>query len=85
MTVTDSVDPHREAVGDPLLELLNGFIVQLRAAGLTSDATGFVAEAAAVLECEVRQEVDIGAPNALVSSVTPAQFYTVSAWLVENA
>ena len=26
----------------------------------------FVAEAAAVLECEVRQEVDIGAPNALV-------------------
>ena len=35
MTVTDAAaDATPEGVGDPILDLLNGFIVQLRAAGL---------------------------------------------------
>ena len=38
MTVTDATP---EGVGDPILDLLNGFIVQLRAAGLPVVACRF--------------------------------------------
>ena len=40
MTVTDdSLDSTPEGIGDPILDLLNGFIVQLRAAGLPVSLT----------------------------------------------
>ena len=40
MTVTDdAVESTPEGIGDPILELLNGFIVQLRAAGLPVSLT----------------------------------------------
>ena len=39
MTVTDAADATPEGVGDPILDLLNGFIVQLRAAGLPVSLT----------------------------------------------